>query len=78
MVALAVAVYVLCGFKNAPYEYLDKEPFETEYGVKGMAKEAQQAYRTTYVTYNTIATCICILSPVPLLIGHRIPCSLNS
>ena len=34
-----------------------------------MAKEAQQAYRTTYVTYNTIATCICILSPVPLLIG---------
>ena len=69
MVALAVAVYVLCGFKNAPYEYLDKEPFETEYGVKGMVKEAQQAYRATYVKYNTIATCICVLSPVPLLIG---------
>ena len=69
MVALAVAVYVLCGFKNAPYEFLDKEPFETEYGVKGMVKEAQQAYRGTYVKYNTIATCICVLSPVPLLAG---------
>ena len=69
MVALAVAVFVLCGFKNGPYEFLDQEPFEAEYGVKGMVKEAQRAYRATYVKFNAIATCICVLSPVPLLIG---------
>ena len=69
MVALAVASFVQCGFRNSPYEFLEKEAFETEYGVAGMVKEAQQAYRPAYVKYNTIATFICVLSPIPLLIG---------
>lgn len=69
MVALAVVSFVQCGFRNAPYEFLEKEAFETEYGVVGMVKEAQQTYRPTYAKYNTIATFICVLSPVPLLIG---------
>lgn len=69
MVAAAVAVFVFCDFKNAPYEFLQKENFETEYGVTGMVREAQNAYRTTYVKSNTIATCLCVLSPIPLLIG---------
>ena len=69
MVALAVVSFVQCGFRNSPYEFLEKEAFETEYGVVGMVKEAQQTYRPTYAKYNTIATFICVLSPVPLLIG---------
>ena len=69
MVALAVISFVQCGFRNSPYEFLEKDVFETEYGVVGMVKEAQQAYRPTYVKYNTIATFICVLSPIPLLIG---------
>ena len=69
MVALAVVSFVQCGFRNSPYEFLEKEAFETEYGVVGMVKEAQQTYRPTYAKYNTIASFICVLSPVPLLIG---------
>ena len=69
MVALAVVSFVQCGFRNSPYEFLEKEAFETEYGVVGMVKEAQQAYHPTYVKYNTIATFICVLSPIPLLTG---------
>ena len=69
MVAAAVAVFVSCDFKNAPYEFLQKEAFETEYGVTGMVREARQAYRAAYVRSNTVATCLCVLSPVPLLIG---------
>ncbi|MBQ9839869.1 MAG: helix-turn-helix transcriptional regulator [Oscillospiraceae bacterium] len=69
MVALAVVSFVQCGFRNSSYEFLEKEAFETEYGVVGMVKEAQQTYRPTYAKYNTIATFICVLSPVPLLIG---------
>lgn len=69
IVAAAVAMYILCGFKNAPYEFLDKESFETEYGVKGMVKEKQKETRSAYIKANTVATCICVLSPVPLLIG---------
>ncbi len=69
LVAPAVAVFIFCGFKNAPFEFIDKEPFETEYGVDGMVKEKQKAYRPTYVKFNIIAACLCVLSPVPLLIG---------
>lgn len=70
IVTVAVALFVYCGFKNAPYNYLDEtEPFELEYGVSGMVKEKQKAYRGKYILYNVIATCICILSPIPVLSG---------
>ena len=69
LVAVAVAIFVYCGFKNAPFEFMDKEPFETEYGVDGIVKEKQKAYRPVYVKINIIATCLCILSPIPLFAG---------
>ena len=67
LVAIAVVIYIRVGFKNAPYEFLEKEPFETEYGVTGLAREKQKTYRNTYIKYNIFGTCACILSPVPLI-----------
>ncbi len=68
-VAAAVGMYVYCGFQNAPYEFLDKEPFETEHGVKEMVKERQTAYRTAYGKGNLIGICVCVLSPIALFCG---------
>ncbi len=68
-VAAAVAIFVSCGFKNTPFAFIDKESFETEYGVDGMVKEKQKAYRAAYAKYNIIATCLCVLSPIPLFVG---------
>lgn len=68
-VAIAATMFLRCGFKNAPYEFIDKEPFEIEYGVASMVKERQKEYRSAYARSNIIATGICILSPVPLLVG---------
>lgn len=67
LVTIAVVIYIRVGFKNAPYEFLEKEPFETEYGVIGLAREKQKIYRNTYIKYNIFGTCACILSPVPLI-----------
>ena len=67
IVAIAVTIFIRVGFTNAPYEFIEKEPFETEYGVVGLVKDAQKKYRSTYVKYNYIGSCICVLSPVPLL-----------
>ena len=67
--AIAVAVFIFCGFRNAPFDFIDKEPFETEYGVKGMVKERQKAYKCIYTKCIVIGTCICILSPIPLFLG---------
>jgi len=68
-VLCAVPIFIYCGFKNQPYEFLDKNiPFELEYGVKGMVTEKKNAFRPTYIAYNIIATCVCIFSVVPLLL----------
>ncbi|MCI8386989.1 MAG: helix-turn-helix transcriptional regulator [Clostridiales bacterium] len=67
--AVAVCIFIFCGFKNAPYEFLEKEPFENEYGVIGMVRERQKEYRNTYAKFNMIGTCICILSPIALFTG---------
>lgn len=65
----AVPLYIYCGFKNQPYEFLDKNiPFELEYGVKGLVTEKKNAFRPTYIAYNIIATCVYILSVVPLVL----------
>ena len=69
IVAIAVIMFIRVGFKNAPYEFLEKESFETEYGVIGLARDRQKSYRSTYVKYNCIGACICVLSPVPLICG---------
>ncbi len=67
IITIAVAIFIRVGFANAPYEFIEKEPFETEYGVVGLVKDVQKKYRSTYVKYNYIGTCVCVLSPVPLL-----------
>lgn len=69
IVTVAVVIFIHCGFKNEPYAFLDKEPFDIEYGVKDLVKEKQKAYHNTYVKSNIIGTCICIISPIPLFIS---------
>lgn len=69
IVAPAVCLFTYCGFKSAPFEFLEKEPFETEYGVTGMVKEQQKAFHDTYVKFNIIGTLLCVLSPIPLFIS---------
>lgn len=69
VVAISVFLYLRTGFQNAPYAFLEQEPFEAEYGVVGLAKDRQKAFRSTYVKYNCIGVCACVLSPVPLLWG---------
>lgn len=69
LAAIAVSIYLYTGARSRHFEFLEKEPFETEYGVVGMVKERQKAYRDTYVRSNIIGTCLCVISPVPLFIG---------
>lgn len=69
-VLCAVPVYVFCGFQNAPYAFLEKNvPFELEYGVRDMIMEKMNAFRASYVISNMIAVCLCIVSPVPLILA---------
>ena len=66
LVAVAVAMFISCGGMTSPYAYLEAEVFETEYGVSGMVRERQSAYRPTYDKLNLTGTVLCILSAIPL------------
>jgi len=69
-VLCAVPIYIYCGFQNEPYAFLDQNiPFELEYGVKGMVTERKKKFRETYIRLNIIATCVCIFSPIPLIVS---------
>ena len=67
MVAAAVAIFITTGSKAAAYEFLEKEPIETEYGVDGMVKELKKNYSDTYTRKNVMGAALCILAVVPLV-----------
>lgn len=71
-VTVAVTIFISCGFKTKPFEFLETEEIETEYGVTGMVKEQQKRYYPTYIRYNIVGTLFCILSLLPFFIGIAI------
>lgn len=68
VLAGAVGLFVMCGMRAAPYEYLEKEEFIAEPEVIRMAKQKQEEMRMSYARKNTLAVCLCILSLLPLFI----------
>lgn len=72
-VAIAVVLFLMSGAKTEKYEYLEKEPFETEYGVATVVEERRKEYESIYLRNNIIGVCLCIFSVIPLLISAIIP-----
>ena len=69
LVAVAVASFIFCGSRSEPYEYLEKEVFETESGVERMVRERKAQYRRTYTRNVVTGVCLCILAMVPFFAG---------
>ena len=69
LVAVAVASFIFCGSRSEPYEYLEKEVFETESGVERMVRERKAQYRRTYTRNVVTGACLCILAMVPFFAG---------
>ena len=69
MVSAAVFVFITTGTKKKPFEYIEKEPIETEYGVSGMVKERKEAYQGTYTAMLSGGIICCILSALPIIVS---------
>ncbi len=48
MIAAAVFMFITYGIKASHSEHLERDGFETEYGVTGMVKEKNRTYEGTY------------------------------
>lgn len=68
-VAIAAVMLISSGSKTAPFAYLEKEKFETEYGVSGMVKERKAKYKDLHTKNNIAGTCLCITALIPLFVG---------
>ena len=68
MIAAAVFLFITCGMQASQMEHLEKESFETEYGVSGMVKEKRNTYEAIFTRGIAIGVVLCILSVVPLII----------
>ncbi|MBQ3017033.1 MAG: helix-turn-helix transcriptional regulator [Clostridia bacterium] len=66
-VAIAVAGFVFAGYLGEPFTYLSA-PFDREYGVEGAIREKKRASRPLYIKLNVIATVLCILAALPIVV----------
>ena len=69
LVTMAVALFVSSDRKTAAYDYLEKEIFETEYGVSGMVSSLKKQYNETHTRNNIIGAGLCIMALIPLFVG---------
>ena len=66
MVGGAVALFVTSGLRSSRFEYLEKEPVDTLYGVDGMVRERQEQFRPTRARQLTLGIVLCVLAVIPL------------
>lgn len=66
LVAIGVMLFMSCSARVKEYEFLEKESFETEYGVTGMVREKKKNFKETNTRLNIAGTLLCICSVLPL------------
>ena len=65
----AVGLFVVSNLRITPYEYLEKEPVETLYGVTGMVREKKERFQPVHTRYLLIGIMLCVASSIPLFIS---------
>lgn len=67
IVAAAVSVFIREGSLRENFEWLEKEDFDTAYGVAGIVSERKAAYKSRKDMYIILGVVLCIICPVPLI-----------
>ena len=66
MVLPAVGLFVASWQRISRFEYLEKEPVETLYGVTGMVRERKEKFQPVHSRYLILGILLCIASTIPL------------
>lgn len=69
LIAVAVYLFITYGIREDRMAHLEKESFETEYGVTGMAEEKRAFYEPVFAREMAIGVVLCILSVIPIVIA---------
>ena len=66
MVVAAVCIFILTGSLLKKYEFIEKEPLDTEYGVAGLCRELIERQENDYTRSMVIGVGLCVASTIPL------------
>lgn len=69
MIIPAVGLFITSGLRISRYEYLEREPVETLYGVTGMVRDRREKFRPVHTRYLIIGVLLCIASTIPLFVS---------
>ena len=69
LVAAGVYLFISCGMKETKFEFLQKECFETAYGVTGLVKEKKKDFEPTFTRCIAVGVVLCIVAVIPTIIG---------
>lgn len=69
LVAIDVYLFVNYGLHESHMQHLEKESFETEYGVSVMVRERREQYEPTFTRNIAIGVVLCILSVIPTIMA---------
>lgn len=68
MVAVAAMIFIIYGRKIEAYDFLEKEPIELTYGVKGLVEKEKLGYEAAHSRKLVLGIVLCILSAVPIMV----------
>ena len=69
MIIPAVGLFITSGLHLSRFEYLEKEPVETLYGVTGMVRDRMERFQPVHSRYLILGIMLCIASTIPLFIS---------
>lgn len=69
MVIAGVIPVILYGMKLSKYEYMEKETFTLQYGVKGIVEKRKEDYEDTFRQGIVLGVALCIASVIPLILA---------
>ena len=69
LVGCAVAFFVTSGLRSSQFEYLEKEPIDTLYGVDGMVRDRREKFRPAFSRQLTVGIVLCVVAVLPLFLS---------
>lgn len=72
LIAAGVSLFIISGQKMKPYEYLDKEGIDTEYGISGMVNEKKSKFAPKHTLSIVIGVVLFILSVIPFIVLEEV------
>jgi len=69
VVAIAVAIFIVCGMQLGRWDFLENRAITLEYGIKGIVEKKKSQYEKKHIISIAVGVVLCIVGAVPLMIG---------